>query len=96
MCELLGMSANTPTDLCFSFTGLTRRGGETGPHKDGWGVAFYEGQRKMQKDQPLANTCFLFSVAPNDLVLQVRAPYSVAFVCCVIGKLERGVRVVSL
>ncbi|QSP95706.1 class II glutamine amidotransferase [Marinobacter salinisoli] len=44
MCELLAMSANTPTDLCFSFTGLTRRGGATGPHKDGWGVAFYEGQ----------------------------------------------------
>lgn len=38
------MSANTPTDLCFSFTGLTRRGGETGPHKDGWGIAFYEGK----------------------------------------------------
>ena len=33
MCELLAMSANTPTDLCFSFTGLTRRGGDTGPHK---------------------------------------------------------------
>ncbi|KZZ46287.1 class II glutamine amidotransferase [Thalassolituus sp. HI0120] len=44
MCELLGMSANTPTDLCFSFSGLTRRGGETGPHADGWGVAFYEGK----------------------------------------------------
>lgn len=44
MCELLGMSANTPTDLCFSFTGLTRRGGETGPHQDGWGVSFYEGK----------------------------------------------------
>jgi len=44
MCELLGMSANTPTDLCFSITGLTRRGGATGPHADGWGVAFYEGR----------------------------------------------------
>lgn len=44
MCELLGMSANTPTDLCFSFTGLTQRGGHTGPHSDGWGVAFYEGK----------------------------------------------------
>ncbi|MDX1756284.1 MAG: class II glutamine amidotransferase [Marinobacter sp.] len=44
MCELLAMSANTPTDLCFSFTGLTRRGGATGPHRDGWGVAFYEGK----------------------------------------------------
>jgi len=42
MCELLGMSANTPTDICFSFTGLMQRGGHTGPHRDGWGIAFYE------------------------------------------------------
>lgn len=42
MCELLGMSANTPTDICFSFSGLLQRGGKTGPHKDGWGIAFYE------------------------------------------------------
>jgi glutamine amidotransferase len=44
MCELLGMSANTPTDICFSFTGLMERGGRTGPHRDGWGVVFYEGK----------------------------------------------------
>ena len=30
MCELLGMSANVPTDICFSFTGLVQRGGEPG------------------------------------------------------------------
>ncbi len=42
MCELLGMSANVPTDICFSFTGLMQRGGGTGPHRDGWGIAFYE------------------------------------------------------
>jgi len=42
MCELLGMSANVPTDVCFSFSGLIRRGGVTGPHKDGWGIVFYE------------------------------------------------------
>lgn len=44
MCELLGLSANVPTDICFSFTGLLQRGGKTGPHKDGWGIAFYEGR----------------------------------------------------
>ncbi len=44
MCELLGMSANTPTDIVFSFTGLMQRGGKTGPHSDGWGIAFYEGK----------------------------------------------------
>ncbi|ATW34437.1 class II glutamine amidotransferase [Candidatus Williamhamiltonella defendens] len=43
MCELLGMSANVPTDICFSFTGLIQRGGGTGPHKDGWGITLYEG-----------------------------------------------------
>ncbi|MET4694654.1 class II glutamine amidotransferase [Endozoicomonas lisbonensis] len=43
MCELLGMSANTPTDICFSFSGLMQRGGRTGPHRDGWGIAFYDG-----------------------------------------------------
>jgi len=41
MCELLGMSANVPTDICFSFTGLMKRGGITGPHTDGWGISFY-------------------------------------------------------
>tara|TARA_R110002110_G_scaffold383245_2_gene594609 strand:+ start:49969 stop:50748 length:780 start_codon:yes stop_codon:yes gene_type:complete len=44
MCELLGMSANVPTDICFSFSGLMQRGGKTGSHRDGWGVAFYEGK----------------------------------------------------
>lgn len=43
MCELLGMSANVPTDICFSFSGLVQRGGGTGLHKDGWGITFYEG-----------------------------------------------------
>ena len=44
MCELLGMSANVPTDICFSFSGLLQRGGKTGPHSDGWGITFYEGK----------------------------------------------------
>ena len=42
MCELLGMNANVPTDIQFSFSGLVERGGRTGPHKDGWGIVFYE------------------------------------------------------
>jgi predicted glutamine amidotransferase len=42
MCELLGMECNVPTDIVFSFSGLRQRGGRTGPHADGWGLAFYE------------------------------------------------------
>ncbi len=54
MCELLGMSANVPTDICFSFAGLLKRGGEKGPHKDGWGITFYEGKgcRTFKDPQP--------------------------------------------
>lgn len=44
MCELLGMTANVPTDICFSFTGLIQRSGVTGQHCDGWGITFYEGK----------------------------------------------------
>lgn len=54
MCELLGMSANVPTDICFSFTGFLHRGGGTGPHRDGWGIAFYEagGYRDFRDPHP--------------------------------------------
>jgi glutamine amidotransferase len=44
MCELLGMNCNVPTDIVFSFAGFRQRGGRTGPHQDGWGIAFYEGR----------------------------------------------------
>lgn len=58
MCELLGMSANVPTDVRFSFAGLARRGGGTGPHRDGWGIAFYEGRgaRAFHDPQPSADS----------------------------------------
>ncbi|MBR9827357.1 MAG: class II glutamine amidotransferase [Oceanospirillales bacterium] len=58
MCELLGMSANVPTDICFSFTGLMQRGGRTGPHRDGWGIAFYEGKglRSFHDPEPSADS----------------------------------------
>ena len=39
MCQLLGMNANTPTDVMFSFTGLATRADE---HRDGFGIAFFE------------------------------------------------------
>jgi len=58
MCELLGMSANVPTDICFSFSGLMERGGHTGPHADGWGIAFYDGKgaRTFHDPKPSCNS----------------------------------------
>lgn len=52
MCELLGMSANVPTDICFSFAGLRVRGGKTGPHRDGWGIAMYRDQHVWSIHDP--------------------------------------------
>ena len=56
MCELLGMSANVPTDIVFSFTGLMQRGGLTGPHRDGWGIGFYEGRGLRLFQDPAASS----------------------------------------
>jgi predicted glutamine amidotransferase len=42
MCQLLGMNSYLPASLNVSFTGFTRRGGETDHHSDGWGVTFFE------------------------------------------------------
>jgi glutamine amidotransferase len=44
MCQLLGMNCNVPTDICFSFSGFQARGGGTDVHRDGWGIAFFEGR----------------------------------------------------
>src|ERR1700758_3419506 len=58
LCELLGMNANVPTDICFSLAGLMRRGGATGPHRDGWGIALYEGKgcRTFHDPKPSAHS----------------------------------------
>ncbi len=58
MCELLAMSANVPTDVRFSFSALSQRGGATGKHTDGWGISFYEGKgcRTLHDPQPSAQS----------------------------------------
>ena len=41
MCELFASSSNQPTNVTFSLSEFAKHGGLTGPHKDGWGIAFY-------------------------------------------------------
>jgi predicted glutamine amidotransferase len=43
MCELFALSARLPTTVRLSLDELARHGGETGPHRDGWGVGFMQG-----------------------------------------------------
>jgi predicted glutamine amidotransferase len=87
MCELLALSANTPTDLRFSFHGLRQRGGATGDHADGWGLASYDpdgrGLRLYREDAPAAFSPIAAAVAELDL----KAHCSIAH----IRKATRGV-----
>ena len=43
MCQLFALSCNVPSAVTFSFTGLSARGGRTGEHADGFGIAFHDG-----------------------------------------------------
>ncbi len=43
MCELFAMSSRRRAVVTFSLETFARRGGDTGHHGDGWGVAFFEG-----------------------------------------------------
>ncbi|MEW5009189.1 MAG: class II glutamine amidotransferase [Cycloclasticus sp.] len=84
MCELLGMSANVPTDICFSFSGLVKRGGDTGVHRDGWGIAFYEGKGYRSFHDPIASV--------DSEVAKFIQSYSIksSQVICHIRKANRG------
>lgn len=42
VCELFAMSARFPTTIHLSLDELARHGGATGPHRDGWGLAFVQ------------------------------------------------------
>ncbi len=42
MCELFGLSSNIPVTAKLSLETFARHGGDTGPHRDGWGIAYFE------------------------------------------------------
>ncbi|MDX1435045.1 MAG: class II glutamine amidotransferase, partial [Gammaproteobacteria bacterium] len=43
MCELLAMSSSVPVTVNLSLRAFAEHGGGTGPHDDGWGIAYYHG-----------------------------------------------------
>jgi len=42
VCELFAMSGREGATVSLSLSVLAEHGGESGPHTDGWGIAFYE------------------------------------------------------
>lgn len=58
MCQLFALNSNAPTAVTFSFTGFSARGGLTGEHADGWGIAFHGegGCRLFLDDAPACHS----------------------------------------
>lgn len=58
MCELFAMSSRFEADVCFSLEEFSRRGGLAGPHKDGWGIAYYADRdvRLVKEAEPASNS----------------------------------------
>jgi glutamine amidotransferase len=76
MCQLLGLNANTPTDIVFSFTGFAQRADE---HKDGFGIAFFEqrGARVFVDAQsarvsPVAAMVQQYPIRSNHIIAHIR------------------------
>ena len=76
MCQLLGMNANTPTDVMFSFTGLATRADE---HKDGFGIAFFEdkGLRHFidhhgARSSPVAELVKHYPIKSDNVIAHIR------------------------
>jgi len=76
MCQLLGMNANTPTDVMFSFTGFSTRAEE---HKDGFGIAFFEGagvrlmvDAQSARHSPIAEMVRRYPIRSDNIVAHIR------------------------
>ncbi|MBP6902488.1 MAG: class II glutamine amidotransferase [Burkholderiaceae bacterium] len=76
MCQLLGMNANTPTDVMFSFAGLATRADE---HKDGFGIAFFEdrGLRlfvdpESARNSPVAELVKRYPIRSGNVIAHIR------------------------
>ena len=69
MCELLGMSSDVPATLNLSLMKLAEHGGFSGPHRDGWGVAYYEGSdvRLIKEAEAAADSEWVQFVRNHDL-----------------------------
>lgn len=68
MCELLALSARHPTHLHVSMETLARHGGGSGPHRDGWGVAYLQDRDVLLVREPRSahdSRCLAFLQAEN-------------------------------
>ena len=71
MCELFAMSARYPSTVQLSLEEFSRHGGLSGPHKDGWGIGWYEeGDIRLvkERDPAVSSACGRFIQTNPQLV----------------------------
>ncbi len=73
MCELFSLSSLYPTTASISLEEFARHGGISGPHKDGWGIAFYEGKdaRIIRDTSSAGNSPYLNFIHKSKLTSQI-------------------------
>jgi predicted glutamine amidotransferase len=76
MCQLLGLNANTPTDLLFSFAGFATR---AVVHRDGFGIGFFEGaglrlfvDDQSARESPVAQMIQTYPIKSRNIIAHIR------------------------
>jgi len=89
MCELFSMSSNEPATVNYSLEEFSRHGGLTGPHKDGWGIAYYmQGDVRLIKEPlPASDSACVRFIQDH--------PFSSALVMSHIRKATQGAHILS-
>nr|WP_229417164.1 class II glutamine amidotransferase [Massilia sp. Root418] len=73
------MNSSKPADLRFSFAGFAERGGRTGEHRDGWGIAFHTArgcrlfaEQRASIESPLAEQIKRRRIKASNVVAHIR------------------------
>jgi predicted glutamine amidotransferase len=84
MCELFAMSTKYPSTVRLSLEEFSRHGGLSGPHKDGWGIAWYEERevRIVKEANPAAGSACVRFIQDN--------PFRTTYAISHIRKATRG------
>lgn len=84
MCELFAMSARYPATVQMSLEEFSRHGGLSGPHKDGWGIVWYDARdvRLVKESLPAAGSACVRFIQGN--------PFVSPFVISHVRKATRG------
>lgn len=84
MCELFAMSSRYPATLHMSLEEFSRHGGLSGPHKDGWGIAWYDERdiRLIKEASPAADSACVRFIQEN--------PFATRFALSHVRKATQG------